>query len=492
MAPSHEEGWMRLLSSMRLLSLVCLLGLMAGTFVSRADYGLAKPSLPPNAASNTVSGNAVASSPPVPPEFASLYDLLSANLDTWQSKISSTPPSSVSLPTFGAHVLGANGNRGTALLAPTTLPFVDQSLDRLKELGIGGVTISVVFPLLNVDYPNSASYLAFYQTVAQHVRARGLALSVEQNIAFHDTPFSSISFDFSRLPFAQFESEFHAMAQLIVDNMHPDYLTLVAEPDTFASLTGYQQTLTPAGAVSMIETVATGVQRGATKIGTGSGSWLSNAATYAAAFAASSVVDYVDIHIYPTSPSMLDTAQAMADAAHGASKPIVLDEAWLYKIGPGDSSSFSQNVVIFQRDNYSFWAPLDEQFLTLVAQFARANGIAYVAPFCTTFFWAYADYGPATQNLSYAQITQLVNQSAYQAMLNDTFTPTGDAWRSAISPPPSASVRGIADRPEVGAPPSQAPSSTRTRRVLYGLGAAALVLIAVLGVGGWRARRRRT
>ena len=167
----------------------------------------------------------------------------------------------------------------------------------------------------------------------------------------------------------------------------------------------------------------------------------------------------------------------------------MLDEAWLYKIGPGDSSSFGNNVVIFQRDNYSFWAPLDARFLTLVTKFARANGIAYVAPFWTTFFWAYADYGPATQSLTYQQITQLVNQSAYQAMLSDTFSSTGEAWRAAITAPASASVGGVAEQPDIEVLPARAATSSSGHRLLYALAGAASVLCAVLVVGGWRVVR---
>ncbi len=419
-----------------------------------------------------------------PPEYADMYASLSSNLDSWQVVVNALPPPAAGpAPVFSGHVLAANGNRGTALLASTTLPAVDLTLDRMKELGVGGVTVSVSFPLLNADYPNSASYLAFYETVAQHVRARGLALSVEQHIAFTGTPFSTIDFDFSLLPFAQFQSEFHTMAQLIIDHMEPDYLSLLSEPDTFASLTGYTQAGTPSGAVAMIETVVAGLQRGTTKVGAGSGSWLANAPAYASAFAASSM-DYISLHIYPIVPNALSNAQAMIDAARAAGKPVVLDEAWMYKLGAGEPppSDFNETAEVFKRDNYSFWSPLDARFLGLVQQFARKNGIAWAAPFWTTFFWAYIDYGPSTQNLTYQQTTQLVNQAAYQAMLNDTFTTTADAWRFS-----AAAVGGIAERP-VGVEPAgdRRPYSTGVRRS----NAVALAFVVVVGAGVviWRAR----
>ena len=191
------------------------------------------------------------------------------------------------------------------------------------------------------------------------------------------------------------------MTQLVIDHVHPDYLTLLSEPDTFAGLTGYTQASTPAGAMAMLETVTAGVQRGTTKIGAGSGSWLANSVAYAQTFAASPALDYVSVHIYPTNDASLDNAQGEVDAARAAGKPVVLDEAWLYKVAPGEPPPRDFDAVsqIFLRDNYSFWAPLDERFLALLGEFVRVNRIAYVAPFWTTFFWAYVDYGPATQNL---------------------------------------------------------------------------------------------
>lgn len=372
---------------------------------------------------------------PVPAEFSAMYDSLASNLDAWQTAISNVTPASPSATVFGAHVLAANGNRGDALLAPTTMPLVDQTLDALKRLGVGGVTVTVSFPLLNADYPRSADYLKFYETFAQHVRDRGLKLTVEQHIVFHGTAFSSVDFDFSSLGFEAFETQFHTMAQTIIDRMHPDYLTLLSEPDTFVRLTGYRQALGPANSAAMIDTVVSGLQRGSTKIGAGTGSWLPDAAGYAKAFAASPSLDYVDLHIYPIAPNTIANAQAVVDAARAAGKPVVLDEAWLYKLAPGEGAamSFDQNEQIFRRDLFGFWAPLDARFLTLVAQFARANGIAYVAPFWSNYFWAYATYDATTKDLAYAQLSQQANRSVLQALQRNTLTQTGEAWRAAAS-----------------------------------------------------------
>ncbi len=367
----------------------------------------------------------------VPAEFEALYRSLSQALDEWESGHSGQSRAAAE-PVFGAHVLAANGNRGPALLAPGTIQAVDLTLDRLQQLGVQGATITLSFPLLNTDFPRSADYISFYETVARHVRARGMVFTVEQHVIFHGTPFSPVQYDFAGLSFDDFVALDRQMTRTVIERLQPDYLTLLSEPDTFATLTGYRQALTPAGAAAMIERVVEGLARGRTKIGAGAGSWLPNAGEYAAAFARTSL-DYVDLHIYPITAGTMRNAQAVVDAARAADKPVVLDEAWLYKIGPGENlGGVAAAPEAFRRDAFSFWAPLDARFLSLVTRFARANGIAYVAPFWSTFFWGYVDYGDDTKGLPYQRLEVLVNQKAGQGLRDATYTDAGRAYGEAV------------------------------------------------------------
>jgi hypothetical protein len=215
--------------------------------------------------------------------------------------------------------------------------------------------------------------------------------------------------------------------------VRPDYLTLLSEPDTFGALTGYRDAGTPQGAAAMIAKVITGLNRGTTKLGAGAGSWLANAPEYDTAFAHLGL-DYIDLHIYPVTTATVATLGKIVDAARTAGKPVVLDEAWLFKVGPDDKSDipFAQPTEAFRRDAFSFWSPLDGRFLQLVTQFARANGILYVAPFWSTFFWGAVEYGPATKDLPYARLEQLANQQVVEALRAGTFTATGKAYGDAI------------------------------------------------------------
>ena len=424
--PSHP----RALLACALIVLPLLAACSGDDGVSAASptpAAVASPTAPP-ASSPTPAPATTA----VPPEFVPMSQFLTQNMDVWQAQINARPQST-NVPIFGAHLLAANGNRGAALLVSGTMQSVDTTLDGFKKLGLQGATVTISFPLLNDDQPRAADYLNFFATVAQHVRDRGMTLTIEQHIAFSGTVFSPVQFDYRKLPFDQFVARFHDMTQKILDRVHPDYLTLLSEPDTFAKLTGYREAEGPQGAATWVGRVLQGLVRGKTKIGAGAGSWLPNAVEYDTAFAKLQL-DYLDLHIYPLTPATIATAQQVADFAKSVNKPVVLDETWLYKIGATDKAdnAFDASTESFRRDNFSFWQPFDSRFLGLVAQWARANNIAYVAPFWSGFFWGYVEYGPTTKDLPYQQLAAAGNQAANESMREGTFTATGTAYGAAI------------------------------------------------------------
>ena len=103
-----------------------------------------RPSLP--TADATVA-TAVAESAPVPESYRLVYDSLAEGLAAWETRLEGMPPSTGTM-IFGAELLVANGNRGAALLQPATLAGVRVYLDRLQELGVGGVSVAISDPLL--------------------------------------------------------------------------------------------------------------------------------------------------------------------------------------------------------------------------------------------------------------------------------------------------------------------------------------------------------
>ncbi|MDE3090211.1 MAG: hypothetical protein KGJ80_12585, partial [Chloroflexota bacterium] len=314
-------------------------------------------------------------SAPVPPLFQSLYDELNAPLDAFDKSLDVF---SARYPVlFGAELLPANGNRGTALLEPQVLQGVRVNLDRLQSLGVQGVTVAVSYPLLTPDFPRSAEYLAFFKSVAAEVHQRGMKLDIENGPIF-PPPFSSLPVNYAGLTFDKLKVSKRQMVVTIVNEIQPDYLNLGAEPDTEAAIFGIRELNNPQRYADLINFILQDLNRGTTKIGAGSGSW--GSVEMVKSLAANTSLDFIALHVYPVTGRALQTAAAMADLAHQYNKRVILDEAWLYKSFAGDPvTSVAANSEIFRRDTYSFWAPLDQKFLSVMAKLARTKNIEYVS-----------------------------------------------------------------------------------------------------------------
>lgn len=104
---------------------------------------------------------------------------------------------------FGAELLPANANRGPDLLKPESIEGVKIYLDRLKELGIQGVTIAINYPLYLQGFNRYHEYVEFYKQVAEEVRTRGMKLDVEAGVIFSGTHFSNLTLNYSELTFEE-------------------------------------------------------------------------------------------------------------------------------------------------------------------------------------------------------------------------------------------------------------------------------------------------
>jgi len=358
----------------------------------------------------------------VPAAYADLYDLLSAQLDAAQAQVAPLRPELRPQPIYAADLLPANANRGTDLLRPQAMDGVRAFLDRFQQLGIRGVVMTLGYPLLLDRFPNSAQYLQFYKQVVAEVRGRGMTVEIESSVLFANSAFSSISWDYSRTPFSQFVQERHDMISKIVTELAPDYLELGAEPDTEAKLTGYAQLNVPSVWAQSIGQIIAGIDRGSTKLGTGIGTW------DPISFVDAEVqlgIDFIGLHIYPMDSSSMVTAFQAASMARAHGKPIVIDEAWLYKMRPGESTSIAGNATIFGRDAFDFFMPLDQRFLRFLDDFARAEGVTLISPFWSTYLFGYLPYSQATAALSYDQIVAQVNAIAATNIVKGFATPTG-------------------------------------------------------------------
>jgi hypothetical protein len=367
----------------------------------------------------------------IPPMYAELYSMLAGQLDAADAKIAPLHSENGAPPIYAAELLPANGNRGPVLLQPAALDGVRAFLDRFQQMGIRGVVFPVPYPLLLDRFPSSAGYLQFFRQVVAESRSRGMTVEIESSVIFANSPFSPVSWDYASTPFSQFAQERHDMTAKIVAELAPDYLDLGAEPDTEAKLTGYTILNSPTVWSQYIAAIIRGIDRKSTRLGAGLGTWNSMAFVEVET---QLELDFVALHIYPIDAASVATAFQAADLIRARGKAIVIDEAWLYKAKPGESSSIAADAVIFARDSLSFFAPLDQRFLAFLDDFARAKGVALISPFWSTFFFGYQRWSPGFEALSYDQVVAQVNAIAAANVVKGQSTATGSFYSTLTRP----------------------------------------------------------
>jgi len=359
--------------------------------------------------------------------YASLDESLSSFQDYLNQHWDGTTGSTV----FAAELLPANGNRGDALLQPTTLAGVKLYLDRLQELGVQGVSVAISYPLLRPDFPRSAEYLKFFQGVAQEVHGRGLKLLVESGPVFPDPEYSRLQVDFSGLTTETYFQSKRDQLLLIAREVRPDYLAISGEPTTEQRLTGLS--LPPAEYAAFAQETADAIDRSTgILVGAGAGTWEDPA--YVQAFVGDASLDFINLHVYPLrSPydDYLQRAVDWAELATASGKKLVMGESWLYKASDAEVGKPYQEI--FPRDVFSFWEPLDTRFIGAMADLAQYQRFDYVSLFWANYLFAYIDYDETPKGLSAVQLMASANQAASDSILADTFSETGLALQQLLS-----------------------------------------------------------
>ena len=366
----------------------------------------------------------------VPTEYQQLYSNLKTSLDSFNSQLDTSSADANYSVIYGAELLPANSNRGESLLSPNTMQGVRLYLDRFQELGIEGVTFPVGYPLYTPSFPRYQEYVQFYKQVVQEIRKRGMTIDIESSVLFANTAFSTLTYNYGVESFREFENQRKQMIAALIQDLQPDYLNLGAEPDTQYKLTGYVKFSSPDQYTAYINYLLNGLDRSKTKIGAGIGTW--SDIQYVQDLAGNTGLDLIAMHVYPIVGSTMSEILRITDIAHQHGKGVALDEAWLYKVDTLQSSSISANVDIFRRDLFSFWAPLDEEFLATIVRTARLANILYISPFWSMLFFSYVDYDSTTAALSYSDLSTAVNKAAAQNMVNDQFSSTGSFYQKLI------------------------------------------------------------
>jgi hypothetical protein len=293
-------------------------------------------------------------------------------------------------------------------------------------MDVQGVTIAIGYPLLDPSFPNSAEYLNYFEQVVSMVHARGMKVLVESQILFANTPYSPLTFDWSALPYSQYVANHIAQDQLIINQIHPDYLELGVEADTEAYLSGYSQLHTPSGWTSYIEQLLGSLNKGNTKLVAGAATWLG--ISYLTGFVNNPRLDMISTHVYPVYGANLQTLLAIGKIAQQNGKRLVIDETWEQKaLQPARGGGIGEPSIT-QQDVFSFWSPIDSEFLTLMAKFAQTYPVEYISPFNEWYFFAYLNWTPTLDTESYFQLSSQLYPIAAQNMNSGSLTSTGQTY----------------------------------------------------------------
>ncbi len=286
------------------------------------------------------------------------------------------------------------------------------TLDAFKAMRAGGVHILILAPDLFFDH--SGSMLDFYRRLAAEVRSRKMKLYIEH---FIDIPFEpNIPSQTSKARASQDKIELHDDAQskqefleildhentLIYREIKPDYLTLIDEPRD-GMMQPLHLSFSADELASWIGTVTTRLKRSGdspkTLLGAGALTW--EPEEFALQFAKQENLDYVDFHFYSLKIRGEDQALRLESLVRKirAARPgmrITIGEAWLMKTGARAPKAQTTSEMLI-RNNFSFWQPLDEQFLAVLMGIAQKENISAVVPFFSQQFFTYYTIAEASR-----------------------------------------------------------------------------------------------
>jgi uncharacterized protein (TIGR03437 family) len=394
-------------------------------------------------------GPAAAQCSSAPASLGALCNPLQGDLDSFNSALT-TGWNGVKTPVaFGTEVTTADCNRGPAtLLAPGAFAQVLSQLNAFALVGVQSVTTCIGFPLLyqpfyqyNNDPQDYTQVVAFYQNFVSEAHKRGLKVVIETSVLFPsiatDLPLTQY---YASLSEAQVTAGRGQNALTIAQQVQPDWLNLGSEPDTQAALLGLSAEYTPQEYATEIATItaqlrAAGIN-GRPLIGAGIGNWQTNGSSYLQALLGAGT-DYIDLHIYSANLNLLSLAATYLDTARAAGKGVGISEAWLKKVT--DAQMEGSEFAIIQAlsgdpyDNFSFWEPLDAEFLGELVKLAYWKDLYFLSPFSGDWFFAYLDYNQFG-NATTAQQTTALNAAASAAMRAGQLSAVGQSYAAAIGP----------------------------------------------------------
>jgi len=398
----------------------------------------------------------------IPAEFADLYPVMQADLTNFETTVDQGWNGVETNCQFASVLLPAtDGGQGTAAfntnyLKNAVIPF----LNGLTNLGIKTIKFSISFPTLYQPYYNASSglnypagytnMLNFYTNLVGVLRQRGLKIIIPtQNLFPFEQP--AISNYYNSLTFAEYTNGRSAQIQLISRVLKPDYLLMQSEPitevDNLPSSLGNQLN-NPVTDTNMLMGFLNDLQNAGLRstnmiVGAGMGTWQPGFNTYLTNFV-NLALDILDVHVYPINKTtnggvvqdFLGRILTMADAAHSHGMKVGMGECWVQKEYDDELANPPSQLVFQGRNTYSFWSPLDTEFLLCMVKAGHYKQFEFIDPFWTDYYFACLDYTneqPKLSGLSADAAASVLNadenSAVYAALSAGSVTNTGLAYQ---------------------------------------------------------------
>lgn len=357
---------------------------------------------------------------PVPSEYTDLYAFLEGKLQLAESYLAAHWNGEKHPVVFSTELLAANSNQGERVLSEQAWQSILFNLDRIQFLGVRAVKVAVKYPILMPAFPRSAEYLALYKRLGDELRRRNLKFLAQMTPGFKPSALSALPVEpyYANLTLERYKQEKRQMAETIIREIRPDYLTIENEPHTAQENTGLPFTVQ--NFTEIVRYILDGLDRAGVWVGAGAGTWENLA--YLESLARNTSVDYIDMHIYPVNfDFLLDKTLQIAEIARRYNKRLFLGEAWLYK--SRDAELFGPPVAaapgLYARDVFSFWEPVDTKFVETIWKLAHYLKTDFASFFWMRYFFGYVEYTESTKDLAPAELFKLANLEAAKNMLQN-------------------------------------------------------------------------
>ncbi|HTS19774.1 MAG TPA: hypothetical protein VMP11_19515 [Verrucomicrobiae bacterium] len=325
------------------------------------------------------------------------------------------------------------------------------TLDAFKAMNMKAVLVQIAAPDLAVG--DTHALVDYYQRLAREIHSRDMKLYVEHfvNVPFqpnlppgsHADKNSPTRIDLRDDP--QGRKDFLDILEkensLIYREIQPDYLSVLTEPEASIIQT-LHLSFSADELANWVGELTTRLKNTGASPNTllGAGAVTSEPEDFVLKFAQQPNLDYVDLHLYFLKMKGEDQIAKLATLVgkirqDRPNMKITIGEAWLFKHSK-QAPKVTSISEIFSRDSFSFWSPLDQQFLTLLMGMAQKENISVVVPYFSQYLFAYYTFGDA-ESSKLPPWPRSIPQSwnkAFESLRNHQLSPTGKALRAMLAP----------------------------------------------------------